>query len=96
MDRIYSEKQVPEQYRTYVPNDKVVEIVDNLRGTKNADENLKSINRLKATYGPEIMPSLFKQLNKAGLDNDLQVVMSTNSISLQKDILSKKQKSGNM
>ena len=88
MDRIYSEKQVPEQYRTYVPNDKVIEIVDNLKGTKNADENLKSINRLKATYGPEIMPSLFKQLNKAGLDNDLQVVMSTNSISLQKDILS--------
>ena len=88
MDKIYSEKEVPEQYRTYVPNDKVVEIVDNLRGTKNADENLKSINRLKATYGPEIMPSLFKQLNKAGLDNDLQVVMSTNSISLQKDILS--------
>lgn len=88
MDKIYSEKQVPEQYRTYVPNDKVIEIVDNLKGTKNADENLKSINRLKATYGPEIMPSLFKQLNKAGLDNDLQVVMSTNSISLQKDILS--------
>ena len=88
MDKIYSEKEVPEQYRTYVPNDKVVEIVDNLKGTKNADENLKSINRLKATYGPEIMPSLFKQLKKAGLDNDLQVVMSTNSISLQKDILS--------
>ena len=88
MDRIYLEKQVPEQYRTYVPNDKVVEIVDGLKGTKNADENLRTINRLKATYGPEIMPSLFKQLNKAGLDNDLQVVMSTNSVSLQKDILS--------
>ena len=88
MDRIYLEKQVPEQYRTYVPNDKVVEIVDGLKGTQNADEKLKSINKLKATYGPEIMPSLFKQLNKAGLDNDLQVVMSTNSVSLQKDILS--------
>jgi hypothetical protein len=88
MDRIYLEKQVPEQYRTYVPSDKVVEIVDNLKGTKNADENLRTINRLKATYGPEIMPSLFKQLNKAGLDNDLQVVMSTNSVPLQKDILS--------
>ena len=88
MDRIYSEKQVPEQYRTYVPNDKVVEIVDNLRGTKNADENLKTMQRLNATYGPEIMPSLFKQLNKAGLPTDMQVVMSTNSISLKKDILS--------
>jgi hypothetical protein len=88
MDKIYSDKQVPEQYRTYVPNDKVVEIVDGLKGTKNADENLRTINRLKATYGPEIMPSLFKQLNKAGLDNDLQVVMSTNSVPLQKDILS--------
>ena len=88
MDKIYSEKEVPEQYRTYVPNDKVVEIVDGLKGTKNADESLRTINRLKATYGPEIMPSLFKQLNKAGLDNDLQVVMSTNSVSLQKDILS--------
>ena len=88
MDRIYLEKQIPEQYRTYVPNDKVVEIVDNLKGTKNADENIRTINKLKATYGPEIMPSLFKQLNKAGLDNDLQVVMSTNSVSLQKDILS--------
>jgi hypothetical protein len=88
MDKIYSDKEVPEQYRTYVPNDKVVEIVDGLKGTKNADENLRTINRLKATYGPEIMPSLFKQLNKAGLDNDLQVVMSTNSVSLQKDILS--------
>jgi hypothetical protein len=88
MDKIYSDKEVPEQYRTYVPNDKVVEIVDGLKGTKNADENLRTINRLKATYGPEIMPSLFRQLNKAGLDNDLQVVMSTNSVSLQKDILS--------
>jgi hypothetical protein len=88
MDKIYLEKQVPEQYRTYVPNDKVVEIVDNLKGTKNADENIRTINKLKATYGPEIMPSLFKQLNKAGLDNDLQVVMSTNSVPLQKDILS--------
>jgi hypothetical protein len=88
MDKIYSDKEVPEQYRTYVPNDKVVEIVDGLKGTKNADENLRTINRLKATYGPEIMPSLFKQLNKAGLDNDLQVVMSTNSVPLQKDILS--------
>ena len=88
MDKIYSEKQVPEQYRTYVPNDKVVEIVDGLKGTKNADENLRTINRLKTTYGPEIMFSLFKQLNKAGLDNDLQVVMSTNSVPLQKDILS--------
>jgi len=88
MDRIYLEKQVPEQYRTYVPNDKVVEIVDGLKGTQNADEKLKSINKLKATYGTEIMPSLFKQLNKAGLDTDIQVVMSTNSVSLQKDILS--------
>jgi len=88
MDRIYLEKQVPEQYRTYVPNDKIVEIVDGLKGTQNADEKLKSINRLKSTYGPEIMPSLFKQLNKAGLDTDMQVVMSTNSISLKKDILS--------
>jgi hypothetical protein len=58
------------------------------KGTKNADENIRTINKLKATYGPEIMPSLFKQLNKAGLDNDLQVVMSTNSVPLQKDILS--------
>jgi hypothetical protein len=87
MDRIYLEKQVPEQYRTYVPNDKVVEIVDGLKGTQNADEKLKSINRLKATYGTEIMPSLFKQLNKSGLDYDIQVVMTTNSIPLQKDIL---------
>jgi hypothetical protein len=87
MDRIYLEKQVPEQYRTYVPNDKVVEIVDGLKGTQNADEKLKSINRLKATYGTEIMPSLFKQLNKSGLDYDIQVVMTTNSIALQKDIL---------
>ena len=88
MDRIYSEKQVPEQYRTYVPNNKVVEIVDNLKGTKNADENLKTIQKLNATYGLDIMPSLFKQLNKAGLPTDMQVVMSTNSISLKKDILS--------
>jgi hypothetical protein len=88
MDRIYKEKQIPEQYRTYVPNNKVVEIVDNLKGTKNADENLKTIQRLNTTYGLDIMPSLFKQLNKAGLPTDMQVVMSTNSISLKKDILS--------
>jgi hypothetical protein len=87
MDRIYSEKQVPEQYRTYVPNDKVVEIVDVLKGTKNPDENLRTINKLKATYGTEMMPSLFKQLRQAGLDTDLQIVMNTNSIPLQKDIL---------
>ena len=86
MDRIYLEKQVPEQYRTYVPNNKVVEIVDTIKGSKNADQTLKIVQNLNQTYGMEIMPSLFKQLNKAGLETNLQVAMTTNSLSLQKDI----------
>ena len=86
MDRIYLEKQVPEQYRTYVPNNKVVEIVDTIKGSKNADQTLKIVQNLNQTYGMEIMPSLFKQLNKAGLETNFQVAMTTNSLSLQKDI----------
>jgi hypothetical protein len=88
LDFIYNQKNVPEQYRTYVPNNKVVEIVDTIKGSKNADQTLKTIQNLNQTYGMEIMPSLFKQLNKAGLTTDLQVVMTTNSLPLQKDILS--------
>jgi hypothetical protein len=88
MDLIYNEKNTPEQYRTYVPNNKVVEIVDTLKGTKNADEKLKTIQNLNAVYGSDVMPSLSKQLVKAGLPTDIQIVMSTNSESLKKDILS--------
>jgi hypothetical protein len=86
LDFIYKEKNIPEQYRTYVPNNKVVEIVDTIKGSKNADQTLKTIQNLNQTYGPDIMPSLFKQLTKAGLDTNLQVGMSTNSLALQKDI----------
>jgi hypothetical protein len=86
MDKIYSDKEVPEQYRTYVPNNKVVEIVDTIKGSKNADQTLKIVQNLNQTYGMEIMPSLFKQLNKAGLETNFQVAMTTNSLSLQKDI----------
>jgi hypothetical protein len=88
LDFIFKEKNTPEQYRTYVPNNKVVEIVDTLKGTKNADEKLKTIQNLNAVYGSDIMPSLSKQLVKAGLPTDIQIVMSTNSESLKKDILS--------
>jgi hypothetical protein len=86
LDFIYNQKNVPEQYRTYVPNNKVVEIVDTIKGSKNADQTIKTIQSLNQTYGMEIMPSLFKQLNKAGLDTNLQVGMTTNSLALQKDI----------
>jgi len=88
MDKIYSDKQVPEQYRTYVPYEKVREIGDILKGTQNADEKLKLIQKINNTYGPDIMPSLSRQLIKDGLSTDLQVVMSTNSDTLKKDILS--------
>jgi len=86
LDFIYTQKKVPEQFRTYVPNNKVVEIVDTIKGSKNADQTLKTIQNLNQTYGPEIMPSLFRQLNKAGLETNLQVAMTTNSLNLQKDI----------
>ena len=88
MDKIFSDKEIPEQYRTYVPYEKVREIGDMLKGTQNADEKLKLIQKLNNTYGSDIMPSLFKQLNKDGLPTDLQIVMSTNSDALRKDILS--------
>jgi hypothetical protein len=88
MDKIYSDKQVPEQYRTYVPYEKVREIGDILKGTQNADEKLKLIQKINNTYGSDIMPSLSRQLIKDGLPTDLQVVMSTNNDTLKKDILS--------
>jgi hypothetical protein len=88
MDKIYSEKNTPEQYRTYVPYDKVREINDLLQGTKNPNEKLKTIERLKATYGSEIMFSLSKQLQADGLPTNISAVISTNSEPLKKDILS--------
>jgi hypothetical protein len=88
MDKIYSDKEVPEQYRTYIPYEKVREIGDMLKGTQNADEKLKLIQKLNNIYGADMMPSLSKQLIRDGLPTDLQIVMSTNSDTLKKDILS--------
>jgi hypothetical protein len=87
-DKIYAEKNVPLQYRTYLPYDKVKEIGDVIKENKNPKETLNYIDRLNATYGSDAMPGLFKQLTKDGLTTDLQIVMSTNSDSLKRDILS--------
>jgi hypothetical protein len=87
-DKLYAEKNVPLQYRTYLPYDKVKEIGDVIKENKNPNETLNYIKKLNATYGSDAMPGLFKQLTKDGLQTDLQIVMSTNSDSLKKDILS--------
>jgi hypothetical protein len=87
-DKLYAEKNVPLQYRTYLPYDKVKEIGDVIKENKNPNETLNYIKKLNATYGSDVMPGLFKQLTKDGLQTDLQIVMSTNSDTLKKDILS--------
>jgi len=88
LDNKYNSQNIPEQYRTYVPYNKIKEVGDILKGTQNADQKLRIINSLQNTYGADVMPSIFKQLVKDGLPIDLQVAMSTNSSSLKKDILS--------
>jgi hypothetical protein len=87
-DKLYAEKNVPLQYRTYLPYDKVKEIGDVIKENKNPNETLNYIKKLNTTYGSDVMPGLFKQLTKDGLQTDLQIVMSTNSDTLKKDILS--------
>jgi hypothetical protein len=88
LDKKYNEQNIPEQYRTYVPYNKIKEIGDVLKGTQNVDQKLKVINSLQNTYGTDVAPSIFKQLVKDGLPIDIQVAVSTNSSALKKDILS--------
>jgi hypothetical protein len=88
LDKKYNEQNIPEQYRTYVPYNKIKEIGDVLKGTQNVDQKLKVINSLQNTYGTDVAPSIFKQLVKDGLPTDIQIAVSTNSSALKKDILS--------
>lgn len=84
LDKVYVSQNIPEQYRTYVPYNKIKEFGDILKGTQNVDQKLNTINSLKNSYGTDVMPSIFKQLRKDGLPVDYQIVMSTNSSALKK------------
>ncbi len=41
LDKKYNEQNIPEQYRTYVPYNKIKEIGDVLKGTQNVDQKIK-------------------------------------------------------
>lgn len=81
LDKTYNEQKVPDNYRTYLPTDKITEINRSIKGTPGATEKLNIINSLKRLYGDK-MPIVNKQLDKQA-DPGIAMAISTNSKTLQ-------------
>ena len=81
LDKTYNEQKVPDNYRTYLPTDKITEINKSIKGTPGATEKLNIINSLKRLYGDK-MPIVNKQLDKQA-DPGIAMAISTNSKTLQ-------------
>ena len=81
LDKTYNEQKVPDNYRTYLPTDKITEINRSIKGTPGATEKLNIINSLKRLYGDK-MPIVNKQLDKQA-DPGIAMAISTNSKTLK-------------
>ena len=63
LDKLYDKQNIDNKYRTYLPNNKIVEIDAMIKASNGPDKKLQVINDLKSFYG-DSMPSINKQINK--------------------------------
>mgnify|MGYP003631893619 CR=1 FL=1 len=80
LDQVFDKQKIPKDLRTYLPNDKILEIKDIIEATPGSKEKLRVVDSLKSLYGDK-MPIINKQLfDKVGAgvamavsSNDLDV-----------------------
>jgi len=82
LNKKYDQQQIPDQNRTYLPNNKIKEIGDLINNTTGPNEKLRVINSLKNFYG-ENTTYIVKQIDKE-LGGEISLAMSTNSQTIQK------------
>jgi len=81
LDKKFDEQKIPDNYRTYLPNEKITEIKTLLEGTPGATKRLNIIDQLKNLYGDK-MPLINKQIDKQ-IDTGISMAISTNSKALR-------------
>lgn len=81
LDKKFDEQKIPDNYRTYLPNEKITEIKTLIEGTPGSKERLNIINSLKNLYGDK-MPLINKQLRNQ-VDAGTAMAISTNNLELQ-------------
>jgi hypothetical protein len=81
LDKKFDEQKIPDNYRTYLPNEKITEIKTLLEGTPGATERINIIDQLKNLYGDK-MPLINKQIDKQ-IDTGISMAISTNSKTLR-------------
>jgi hypothetical protein len=66
LDEVFVKQKIPKDLRTYLPNDKIQEIKDEIDGTPGSKQRLEVVDSLKSLYGDK-MPIINKQIfNKVG------------------------------
>ena len=81
LDAKYDQQKIPDEYRTYLPNNKIQEIGDLIKGTKDVKQKQKVVRDLKAFYG-DAMPYINKQIDQK-IGKHISLAISTNDLDLQ-------------
>lgn len=81
LDAKYDQQRIPDEYRTYLPNNKIQEIGDLIIGTKDVKQKQKVIKDLKTFYG-DAMPYIVKQIDQK-IGTNVSLALSTNDLDLQ-------------
>lgn len=81
LDAKYDQQKIPDEYRTYLPNNKIQEIGDLIIGTKDVKQKQKVIRDLKEFYG-DAMPYINKQIDQK-IGRHVSLAISTNDLDLQ-------------
>jgi len=81
LNNLYDEQNVPDKYRTYLPNNKILEIKDLIKGATSPDARLQVVKDLKSFYGNS-MPYINKQIYKQ-IGPDVSLAISVNDPELQ-------------
>lgn len=81
LDAKYDQQRIPDEYRTYLPNNKIQEIGDLIIGTKDVKQKQKVIKDLKGFYG-DAMPYIVKQIDQK-IGTNISLALSTNDLDLQ-------------
>jgi uncharacterized protein YkvS len=82
LDKKYDEQKIPNEYRTYLPINKVNEIKDIIQGTTGSAEKLNVISQIKNLYGDK-MPLINQQIDKQ-IGRGISLAISTNDPIIQK------------
>jgi hypothetical protein len=81
LDEVFVKQKIPKDLRTYLPNDKIQEIKDEIDGTPGSKQRLEVVDSLKSLYGDK-MPIINKQIfDKVG--EGVSIAISSNDIDVR-------------